>query len=225
MARRLAPHLLAVTLALGLAGAANASSISFVWISTSGGAYGVGTPTLSSVALSDTAVLEIRVHVGTEGVNAVSVSALFNPAILTATEFEVCPPAPGNDLATSCGGFANSTAGVSGLLVPQGTPTLNNVGGEAGHFLAAAPVPGEGQLAGTFELTHVTFHATGLGSMNVTPFFQPGVDGAVSLASNVFIPSASGAFISVEYVPEPGTAGLLGLGLLLVVAIARRARR
>lgn len=226
--------LAALVVVLGLAGTASATSISMIWISTSGPADGVGTSTLGAVTpanVGDTAVLEIRVSVTAPGLNAISVSYGYSTSVidtpggyipggLSGGDLIVCPSSVANPFGPgSCGRTtaAFGTVGVPSLLA-------ENIGlsGTGGGTTSAAAIAGiaEGQTAGTFELAHITFTATGGGTTGVG-FYRPGFDGGTTIAppTLVFPTITSG---SITVIPEPGTIGLLVLGLGALAFAGRR---
>jgi hypothetical protein len=80
------------------------------------------------------------------------------------------------------------------------------------------------QAPGVFTIGTVTVQAgAGLGSFGIDPFQRPGVDDWLDASAiNVIIPTLNGATLNV--IPEPGTAALLGLGLVGLIAVGRRSR-
>lgn len=211
--------------ALALAGAAHAATIDFVWVSTSGAGVGVGTPTLTGVAVSDTAVLSIVVTTPPEGILGVAVSALYDPSVVLGSAFSECPATASNPFGPgACGQLGGGNTPLNAL----GVANLDNVAGDAGSFAAVAPPPpAGGQVDTVFELAHITFTAAGAGTSALQPYFRPGVDGLVTLASEFLIPDAAGARIQVgagPAVPEPGGALLFAVAAATFGLALRRQR-
>lgn len=208
------------------AGAASASTISMVWISASGGA-GVGSSTLTGVNIGDTAVLEIRVTVGspTTGISGIGVRAQYSPAVVTSLGQTTCPPSGNNFFGPgSCGAFGFNIGGGAGFL-PVLTTSLNSgllgppLGAHTGALVATG-TPGAGQGNGaTWVLSRITFSATGAGTTG-NFFFAPGLDGQVPIGGGFSFPAATGFSISV--IPEPGTFAMLALGLGALAFAGRR---
>jgi hypothetical protein len=82
----------------------------------------------------------------------------------------------------------------------------------------------DGADPGTYTFGTVTVQAgAGLGSFGIDPFQRPGIDDWFDLSGlNIVIPTLQGATLNV--IPEPGTAALLGLGLVGLIAVGRRSR-
>jgi len=80
------------------------------------------------------------------------------------------------------------------------------------------------QAPGVFTIGTVTVQAgAGVGNFAINPFQRAGVDDWLDASAiNVIIPTLNGATLNV--IPEPGTAALLGLGLVGLIAVGRRSR-
>jgi len=82
-----------------------------------------------------------------------------------------------------------------------------------------------GQIdAGTYTVGTITIQAgTSTGAFGVVSFQRSGIDDWLDTSGyNVILPELGTATMNV--IPEPGTAGLLGLGLVGLIAVGRRSR-
>ena len=86
-------------------------------------------------------------------------------------------------------------------------------------------VTGAPLVAGSYTIGSINFDTSGtlVGVHNILVFLRTGIDGVTDRKFNVVPVQLNGALIS-DAIPEPGTASLLGLGVLGLCAIARRRR-
>ena len=218
--------ILAVLAVLAWAGTASASTISYTWLSTSGAGQGVGTPTLTGLAPSDTAVLAITVTVATggQGISYVGAGATYNGSVVTGAAIEMCPADATNPFAPSCGGFATAIGGAGGFMNALPPTTLNGAGGlgQTSWGQVGAGAAGSGQANGAvFTLAHITFHAVGPGTTGGF-WSQPAFSGEGTIGSPLLNPIANPEGFSVQVIPEPGTIALLALGLGTLAFAGRR---
>ncbi len=200
-----------------LAGAAHASTVAFLWSAKNGSPVA---PTNSIAAVAgDTVTLDLVAIADLDGLSLISQSLRFDTTDLDLTGGTTCPADPTN--------FADGICGLpaGGQLLPRAgnaaLPELDDPAGEARIFAAFAnpPVTG-GQVDTSFVLSRVTFDVVNTGSSLIEPFLVEGVDGAVDgSGSNFFFQNQVGAVIT----PEPGTATLVGLGLVALAEMRRRA--
>ena len=115
---------------------------------------------------------------------------------------------------------ANPTGGAgptpASALTTNCAPACDTAWGSFGS-LAAGPIG-----AGTYIYGSINFDTSGVlaGSHSILNFLRTGVDGATNKS---FVPSPvflNGATLNV--IPEPGTASLLGLGIMGLVLAGRR---
>src|SRR5262245_17859421 len=189
--------LAALVVTLGLAGTASANSISMVWISTSGAGAGVGTTTLTGVAIGDTSVLEIR-FTATD-VNAVAVAYGYSTSVIDtvggAADLVVCPSSVANPFGPGSCGRTTAAFGTVGL--PSLLAENAGLSGTGGGTTSAGMLAGvsEGQTAGTFEMAHITFTATGAGTTGAG-FYRPGLDGVSTIAGMFETPAITSGSIT-----------------------------
>jgi len=96
------------------------------------------------------------------------------------------------------------------------SPTCDTAHGSFGG-LATASI-----LAGTYTLGSINFNTSGVlaGSHNILAFLRTGVDGVTDKKFASAAVQLNGAVLNV--IPEPGTASLLGLGIMGLVLAGRR---
>ncbi|MGI9590756.1 MAG: PEP-CTERM sorting domain-containing protein [Myxococcota bacterium] len=211
---------LAILLALSFAASAGATTVSLVWTSRNGAP--IAETTALDAVVGDTAQLEVRVAADAAGVSVISESLAYDTSGLDATFVEICPAAPGNDSAGFCGEPAFGE-----LLTPFPDPnswSIDDLLGEIYLITAAGPsfTNDEGQANTTFTLGRVDFEISAEGFWDLTPFIRQGIDGAIDLGNNFFIPVQEGASV-YAIIPEPGTFLLVGGGLLVLCARRRSA--
>lgn len=118
-------------------------------------------------------------------------------------------------------GAPTMTAGVNTPPAGAGAVQFNVTPQTTGAFggLALAQIN-----AGTYTVGTITIQAgASAGSFGVVSFQRAGIDDWLDTSGyNVILPSLGTATMNV--IPEPGTAGLLGLGLVGLIAVGRRSR-
>ena len=210
---RLIPAAGALLLTLWLAGPAAATTLSLIWTGRNGSPI-TETADLDAV-VGDTAQLELRVVVDAAGLNIISQSFSFDTTRLDVNAVEICPAGLGNEAAGSCG--LTSLGEVLTPFPSSIVPTIDEPAGEVRYITAAASPGPNGQSGGTFTLARVDFAITADGFSDVTPFFDPGIDGAGDLSNNFFFQDTTGATVSA-IIPEPGTGLLFAFGIGLLAA-------
>jgi hypothetical protein len=228
----------AVTLAalFGFTSTAGAiAQVDLVWVSTSNTdpahtplSIGVGTSAIMAHP-GDHVGLEVLLTAGTEGISSFGISVAFNDQVQvlhTPTEFGLaptitCTPFPGCFFDTPT--LSNFTPGVSGVT-PSGPATTGFV------YTFEAGTLGSG-LLGTFgpmkigEIWFEVQSSVGTDGADVASgFFVPGVDAAYSNGGLPVAMNFGNAAVDL-WGPEPGTATLLGLGLLGLTLAGRRNRK
>jgi hypothetical protein len=97
------------------------------------------------------------------------------------------------------------------------------VGSYDTHYIEVDPITGLTQLAGSTFDTLISIVSSG--EANVGTGGTIGISGyTVALGDLIFKADANSEF-SAKAVPEPATAGLVGLGLLGMAGLRRRRRR
>jgi hypothetical protein len=201
--------LIAVAFVSFMALGASAATVDILWQSN-------GTPTDSALP-SDTVTASIFLDVTADGGSTgYGVSLQFNPAQLQVIGGDCVSPACAGTGGTTetlpAGFFFNLDTGVS---------AVNNGAGqvltyEAAAFSAVNP-------GGPFLIGTVTFHVAGAGNAVVqSGLFNAGIDGILtpSFPTGGTPTTFNSAFLTI--VPEPGTAALLGLGLMGLGFAGRR---
>ena len=228
----------AVTLAalFGFSSSAGAAAtVDLVWESTSNtdpghtpGTLGLGTSAIMAHP-GDHVGLAVYLTAGTEGLSSYGISLAFNDQVQvlhTPNEFGVKPtvtclpfPACFFDSPT----LAPFTPGVSGVS-PSGPATTGFV------YTFEAGTLGNGLLGsfGPLKIGEVWFQvqsAVGTDNADVASgFFNAGTDGAFDNTSSPVAMNFGNAAVDL-WGPEPGTATLLGLGLLGLTLAGRRNRK
>lgn len=124
--------------------------------------------------------------------------------------------------------FAPGAVGTFGAVTPNPQSaaecTLTNCDTAVGSFggLSLTNI-----AAGTYTIGSISFNLTGaaIGTNNIQAFLRSGIDDALN-ATGASIPlTVSGATLIINAIPEPGTASLLGLGIVGLVLAGRRRNR
>jgi hypothetical protein len=214
---------------IGFAGSAGATAtVDLIWTATSGTGAGVGTSSIDA-ASGDTLTLAILLTAGTEGISSYGISVSFDPGALdqlnvtSATEFGLkptitCSPFPSCFFDSPT--MSNFTPGVSGIMDSSTVATGFVYTFEAGTL-------GSGLLDtfGAFQIGEIVFSANSSTATTslAAGFFVVGVDAAYDNGGLPVVTTFNGAAADV-FGPEPGTATLLGLGLVGLAVAGRRSR-
>ena len=213
---------------LGFSSTANAAAtVDLIW-------QGTGTDTIQANP-TDNITLEVRLTAGTEGLSSWGISIQFDAGLLN--EFNVasppnefgiapdvyCTPFPACFFATpTVTPFTPGT--VSGVV-----ESVTGGGGTGFVFTFEAGTLGDGASAsfGQFLIGEIVFTVTGNvatdGPDISSGFFNVGADAAFDNAGNAVAMTFNGATVDA-FGPEPGTAVLLGLGLVGLTVAGRRSR-
>ena len=190
-------RLLALAMAATLLGAveANADSVSLIWLSS-------GT-SLSTVAPGGSDTLQLIV-------NHNSVPLISDTIMVGIADVSLGAPK-----ITAANNTPPVGAGSVAFAITPPSPNGTTVGAFGGLAL--------GQInPGVYTVGTITIVAGGVGSFQINPFQRVGIDDWIDLGSNFIVPTLNGATLNV--IPEPGTAALVGFGLVGLVMAGRRSR-
>ncbi len=212
-----------------VAGTAQATSASFVWVTGATPSTTVGmdlgnTISIGQIPGDNMIFMDVRVTAMPDedpdfsGVNLASLSAAFDNSVLEAVSVAECPEAPGNGFGFC--GFPPLPGDAS--IGPVDAFDVRNDLGEVQTVAAIGVGLGVGNSSNvTFTVARIKFNVLSAGATEVTGFYRTGVDGIVpSAGGNLFFPDITPATI----VPEPGTVALLGLGIGALAFAGRRRR-
>jgi len=215
---------------VGMAKDASATvTFALIWTSTSG--TGVTGGSSIDVNPGDVVILTIRMTTD-QTMAAHGVSLNFDTDL--GNELNLFLPAGGAEWGgTTFGSTAMSgvySSLVLGLGPPPAVDSTGSVVGRINTFESGKTPSGAFLPVGTYGVGTARFVVTGNAATDgddiFVGMFNFGVDGVLN-NSNLSIPETALIFgsASINVIPEPGTASLLGLGLLGLVLAGRRSRR
>jgi hypothetical protein len=217
---------------VGFSGAAGATpTVNLVWASTDNtdpGITGVGTSSILAQS-GDTLLMEIYLTAGTEGIRAYGISIAFDtdlrvvgtpneygtaPASFPCSPFPICFTGPRPNLQPLGAGINGWDTGTPGFVYTFESATLS-----ASNY--AYDTFGPMKIGDIMFEVQPAVATDGVDAMS--GFFNPGVDAILDAANNSVGAVFGGAAVNL-FGPEPGTATLLGLGLLGLAVAGRRTR-
>lgn len=160
---------------------------------------------------------------------------LTNDQTLTAAVYSLNYDLEGNDTLDVLAQFGWSGVGIAGgavfkALSPLQPPTPTFIGSFQGLTSQLSPVKtlpkSGGAFAGGYQMGTVVWHVNGgpPGTQVLSGAFNGGIDAFGDGAFNDITNLVEFRSASVNFIPEPGTASLLGLGLVGLVLMGRRNR-
>jgi hypothetical protein len=216
---------------VGFAESASANAtVDLIWTGSSNTSASLGGSSILA-ASGDTITLAVLITAGTEGLSSYGVSVMFDsslqnelnlagaPAEFAVAPTVTCTPFPACFFDTPT--MFNFTPGVSG--VQESTTALTGF-----VYTFEAGTLGNGLLAsfGAFQIGEITFTVNSSvatnGADNFSGFLNAGFDGAYDNVGSAVTMNFNSA--AVNAIPEPGTAILLGLGLVSLAVAGRRKR-